>query len=161
MCLLGSEKIRWIFLVGFSPTDLSSRIFSDGSSLVDLLRWIFSGRSSSTDLISRIFSDGSSQSDLLRRNFSVGSSLTDLFSRIFSGGSSQLGLLRRIFSIIPSPSDLFRRPFSSLATPNLIILTPSRNTLDVVLPSASDRIKYIFITCLVYMTQMLQFEGEC
>ena len=35
------------------------------------------------------------------------------------------------------------------------------NLLYVALSSASDRIKYIFMTSLVHMTYMLQLEGEC
>ena len=101
------------------------------------------------------FSVRSSPSNLLHQIFSVGPSPTDLLRRIFSKGSSSTYLFW------PSLSDLFRQPFSSLAALNPITSTPSWNTLGVALSSASDRIKNIFITSLVYMTYMLQLEREC
>ena len=117
----------------------------------------------------RMFFDRSSQSNLLNRIFSDGSSTTNLLSWIFSSQSSQLDILRLIFSVgsflidLPRPSltDLFRRPYSSPTTLNPITSTSSWNTSGVALSSASDRVKYIFITSLVHMTYMLQLKGEC
>ena len=112
-----------------------------GCGVSPLLRQPFSFRSSPLNLLHWTFSDGSSRSDLLRRIFSNGSSLTYLFR--------------------PTRLDLFQQPFSSLAALNPITLTPSRNTLGVTWSLASDRINYIFITSLVYMTYMLQLERKC
>ena len=92
--------------------------------------------------------------DLLRQTFSVGFSPSNLLCQ-----SSTSDLLYRIFSFEPSPSYLLRWTFSSLAALNLVRSTPSWNTSEaldnVALPSASDRIKYIFITSLMHMTYML------
>ena len=74
----------------------------------------------------------------------------DLLGRIFFDGSSQSNLLLRIFSDESSPAVL-----------NPITSTPSWNTLGVTLSSASDMIKYTFITSFVHITYMLQLEGEC
>ena len=172
-----SPLLRRIFSIGSLSTDLLSRISFDGSSQSDLPRRIFSVRSPPADLLRRISSNGSSQSDLLRRIFSggsshadlrlifsVGSPLADLLSRISFDRSSQLDLLRRIFLDRSPPTDLLLRIFSYGSSPtvlNSITSTPSWNTLGVALPSTSDRIKYTFITSLVHITYMLQFEGEC
>ena len=130
----------WFWSEPSPPADLLSRISS-----VDLLRWIFSVGSPPADLLSRISSSGSSQLDIFRRIFSGGSPPTDLLRRISSDGSPPEDLLlSRIFSY-----------GSSLTVLNPITSTPSWNTLGVALPSASDRIKFTFITSLVHITYML------
>ena len=60
-----------------------------------------------------------------------------------------MDLLRWIFSYESSPTVL-----------NSIISTLSWNTSGVALLSASERIKYTFITSLVHITYILQFEGS-
>ena len=108
-----------------------------------------------TDLLSRISSDRSSQSDLLSPiSFDI-SSQSDLLRQIFYG-SSQPDFLQRIFSVESSLTNLFRWLFSSSTVLNLITSTPLWNTSGVTLSSASDRIKYTFITSLVHITYMLQ-----
>ena len=131
------------------------------SGVSSFLRRIFSIGSPPTDLLSRLSFDGSSQSDLLQRISSVGSPSTDLLNRISYDVSSQPDLLRRIFSVESSLTNLFRWLFSSSIVLNPITSTPSWNTSGVALSSASDRIKYTFITSLVHITYMLQLYGEC
>ena len=84
--------------------------------------WFWSEPSPPTDLLSRISSDGSSQSDLLRRIFSVGSPPEDLLNRISSGESPQSDLLRRISLVGSPPSDLLR--WSSIRSHQLHHGTP-------------------------------------
>ena len=136
-----SPFLRRIFSVGSPLADLLSRISFDGSFQSDLLQQIFSVRSPPTDLLSWISSGESSQSDLLQRIFSTGSSSTDLLNRFISYESSLVDLLRR--SSIRSHQPL------------------SWNTSSATLSSASDRIKYTFITSLGHITYILQLEGEC
>ena len=126
-----------------------------GSGISPLLQRIFSVESPLANLLNQISFGGSSQSDLLRWIFLIRSPPMDLLSWIFSDKSSQSNLLRRIFSVGSSPTDLLRKPLSSPTILNSITSTPSWNTSGVALSSASDRIKYTFITSLMHITYML------
>ena len=137
-------------LVGSPPTDLLSRISSDGSSQLDLLQRIFSVGTPSADLLRWISSCGSSQSDLLRRIFSVGSPPRDLLGRISSVRSPLADLLSEISSGRSSSVDFLSRIFSN--SPLSDHINSIVEHLGVALPSASDMIKYTFITSLVHIT---------
>ena len=148
----------------FTKSLRGSRIHFVYNNLGDLLQRISNDRSPPMGLLSRIFSVGSPLTDLLRWIFSVGSPSANLFNQISSSGSSQSNLLRQIFLVKSPPADLLYQIFSyesSSAVCNPITSTLSWNTSSLAFPSASNRIKYTFITSLVYITNMFQLEGEC